>query len=48
MRMVLAVGWFHIAMWTLGSLGALDYHLCIKAPAGACKPTGADNHTTKS
>lgn len=45
MKMVLLVGWFHIIMWTLGSLGALDYHLCIKAPAGACKNFGIKENT---
>lgn len=30
------VGAFHLVFFCLGSIGALDYHLCIKAPAGAC------------
>ena len=30
------IGVLHVTMWLLGSFGALDYHLCIKAPAGTC------------
>jgi hypothetical protein len=31
------IGAFHLMAFILGSFGALDYHLCIKAPAGMCK-----------
>ena len=29
------IGVFHVAAFVLGSLGAIDYHVCIKA-SGQC------------
>ena len=41
MKTVLAAfGAFHLLAFVLGSVGVLDYHVCLKAPAGMCsKPT---------
>ena len=43
LRAVAAViGWAALLAWTGGALGAWDFHVCLKAPAGAClKPPNA-------
>jgi len=33
------IGWFVIAAWLGGASGAWDFHVCLKAPAGACGKT---------
>lgn len=35
------IGWLAIVLWTLGALGALDFHVCIDK-AGACQITKKD------
>jgi len=30
------VGWTVLLAWIGGTLGAWDFHVCLKAPAGAC------------
>ena len=33
------IGWAVLLAWTGGALGAWDFHVCLKAPAGACLKT---------
>lgn len=39
-RFLWVVGIFHVTAYILGSVGMLDYHVCLKAPAGACTKKG--------
>jgi hypothetical protein len=34
------IGFFHLTLFVFGTLGVIDYHLCIK-PAGHCSAQGA-------
>jgi len=44
------IGWACLLAWLGGTLGAWDFHVCLKAPAGACSkpPNAAMNGGTPS
>lgn len=31
------VGWCAMLAWVFGALGLVDFHVCLKAPAGECR-----------
>ena len=37
------IGWAVLLAWLGGSLGAWDFHVCLKAPAGECSKTPNDS-----
>jgi hypothetical protein len=39
-RLMWLVGIFHATAFMLGSVGVLDYHVCLKAPEGLCTKEG--------
>lgn len=36
---VAVIGWACLIAWLGGTLGAWDFRVCLKAPAGACSKT---------
>lgn len=43
-----AVGWCYLLASLGGMLGAWDFHVCLKAPEGACSKTTQETRTTRA